>query len=474
MSTRTFLPTRASRRGLELLLLIFACLLATLAGTSVVLAHDGHVTGAIGYYGAAFFGLYLVAHLAIRWLAPAADPLLLPIMALINGVGLAVIYRLDLAQQDRATRLGKSAPPQVAALQLIWTLVGVVLLIAVLALIRDHRVLTRYTYTAGLLGLVLLALLGVPGIGQSVNGARLQIRLGPIPFQPSEFSKLLLIVFFAGYLVQKREVLAVVTHRYLGIPFPRARDLGPVVVAWLASLLVLVAAKDLGTSLLFFSLFLVMLYIATERVSWLVIGSTMAVVGAYLAYQSFGHVQTRVNNWLHPFQGTRPQNQSYQLVQGLFGLATGGLFGTGLGRGHPEIVPYANTDFVLASVGEELGAVGLMALLVLYGLLIARGLRIALIARDGFGKLLAAGLAVAFAIQIFVVGGGVLRIIPETGQVMPFLAYGGSSMMANAVLIGLLLRISDAGRRAPPPSGSAPLYDPRAMADSPTQTVRLP
>ncbi len=473
MSTRTFLPTRANRRGTELFLLIFACLLSTGAVAAVVLAHDGKVTGAVGYYGAGFFGLYLVAHLAIRKLAPAADPLLLPVMAMINGIGLAMIYRIDLALADRASRLGRSAPSQYAPMQLIWTFAGVAILIAVLVVVRDHRVLARYTYTAGLVGLLLLVLLGVPGIGQTVNGARLQIRLGPIPFQPSEFSKILLIIFFAGYLVRKREVLSVVTHRYLGIAFPRARDLGPVLAAWAASLLVLVFAKDLGTSLLFFSLFLVMLYIATERASWLVIGLTMAVVGSYLAYQSFGHVQTRVNNWLHPFQGTRPLNQSYQLVQGLFGLATGGLFGTGLGQGRPELVPFANTDFILSSVGEELGAVGVMALLVLYGLIVARGLRVALIARDGFGKLLAAGLGAAFAIQLFVVAGGVLRVIPETGQVMPFLAYGGSSMMANAALMALLLRISDAGRRPPPPSGSAPLYDPRAISDSPTQAVQL-
>lgn len=472
-NTRTFLPVRASRRGTELFLLIFACLLATGSVAAVVLARDGHITGAVGYYGAGFLALYLIAHLAIRKLAPAADPILLPIMALINGIGLAMVYRIDLALADRAARLGKSAPSQFAPLQLIWTLVAVAILIGVLFLVRDHRVLARYTYTAGFLGLGLLALLAVPGIGQTVNGSRIQLRLGPIPFQPGEFSKLLLIVFFAGYLVRKREVLSVVTHRYLGIPFPRARDLGPVVTAWLASLMVLVIVKDLGTSLLFFSIFLVMLYIATERASWLIIGMTMFVAGAYIAYQTFGHVQQRVNIWLHPFQGTRPQNEAYQLVQGLFGLATGGLFGTGWGRGRPEIVPFANTDFILSSVGEELGAVGVMALLVLYGLLIARGLRVALIARDGFGKLLAAGLAAAFAIQLFVVAGGVLRVIPLTGLTMPFLAYGGSSMMANAALLGLLIRISDAGRRPPPPSGNAPLYDPRAISDSPTQAVQL-
>jgi cell division protein FtsW (lipid II flippase) len=428
-------------------MLFFASLVFTGGVAAVVYAHDGRLSWAIVRYGIGFAGLYLIAHLAMRWLAPYADPLLLPLMAVVNGLGLTIIYRLDLAADDSAHRLGKAAPAGYAPLQVAWTLVAIAAFILVLLIVRDHRVLSRYTYTSGLIGLGLLMLPAVPGVGSTINGARLWIRLGPISIQPSEFAKIFLLIFMAGYLVSKRDVLSLVTRSFMGLSLPRARDLGPVLLAWAASMAVLVVEKDLGSSLLFFGMFLVVLYVATERASWLVIGLVLFATGAYASYQMFAHVQERVDVWLHAFAGSNPSGSSYQLVQGLFGFATGGLFGTGLGKGRPDIVPYARTDFILSSLGEELGLFGVMALLVIYALLVTRGLRAALLVRDSFGKLLAVGLAFSFALQVFVTAGGVMRLIPLTGLTLPFLSYGGSSLVANAALIAMLARVSDAGRR---------------------------
>jgi cell division protein FtsW (lipid II flippase) len=468
-NTVTIAPARPQRRGTELVLLLFAVLVATGALSAVVLAHDNRITATVGYLSGGFLAVYLLAHVAVRKLAPAADPLLLPIMALLNGLGLAMIYRLDLAYADRARRLGKPVPSGRAELQLAYSFVAVLILIAVLVIIRDHRTLARYTYTSAFVGLGLLAILV---FAPQQNGARIALPVANI--QPGEFSKILLMIFFAGYLVRKREVLSVVTRSFLGLPLPRARDLGPLLLAWLASILILVVIKDLGTSLLFFGIFLAVLYVATERFSWVVIGLLLFAGSAVFSYYAFGHVRLRVDIWLHPFKPSLVNGDSYQLVQGLFGLANGGLFGTGLGRGQPDVVPAAWNDFILSSLGEEIGAVGIMAILVLYFLLVARGLRAALGVRDGFGKLLAAGIGTALAIQVFVVAGGVLRVIPLTGLTLPFVAYGGSSLLANAILIALLLRISDAGRRPPPaPSDAVPLYDPAAVTDSPTQAITV-
>jgi cell division protein FtsW (lipid II flippase) len=285
-------------------------------------------------------------------------------------------------------------------------------------------------------------------------------------FQPGELAKLALLIFFAGYLVVKRDVLALASRRILGIDLPRGRDLGPVVVTWLASLGVLVFERDLGTSLLFFGVFVAMLYVATERLSWLLIGMTLFLFGSFLAWSSFSHVHQRVDIWLHAFAPRNIDSDSYQLVQGLFGMGSGGLLGTGLGQGRPDIVPYAQTDFIVAAIGEELGLTGIMALLILYAIVVQRGLRTAISVRDSFGKLLATGLAFSLALQVFVVVGGVTRLIPLTGLTMPFLSYGGSSLVANWMLIALLARISDAARRpAPPPAAS--------MADAKTQVVKL-
>jgi cell division protein FtsW (lipid II flippase) len=469
------LPPPPARRWTEAGLLVFAALLATGAVAAVVYARTGSVSSSVLWYGAGFAALYAVAHLGIRRFAPYADPLLLPLMAVLNGVGLAMIYRIDEAFVDRAHRLGKAAPSGNAPLQMVWTAVALAVFLAVLVIVRDHRTLSRYSYTAGLVGLGLLLLPAVPGVGTTINGARLWLRLGPITIQPSEFAKILLLIFLAGYLVSKRDVLSLVTHSFLGLPLPRARDLGPVLVAWAASLAVLIVEKDLGSSLLFFGMFLVVLYVATERVSWLLIGLVMFAAGAYGSYLLFAHVQERVDIWLHPFQGSNPTGKSYQLVQGLFGFATGGIFGTGWGQGRPDIVPFARTDFILASLGEELGLIGVMAILMIYTLIVMRGLRAALRVRDSFGKLLAVGLAFSFALQVFVTVGGVTRLIPLTGLTLPFISYGGSSMVANAALIALLLRVSDAGRRPPAQPGAAPLVDPaaaRQLLDAPTQVVR--
>ena len=326
---------------------------------------------------------------------------------------------------------------------------GVALAVTILWVLRDHRRLQRYTYTAMAAGLVLLLLPLLPLLGKNINGSRIWIGLGPLSFQPGEIAKLCLAVFFAGYLVQTRDALSLVGRRVLGLSLPRARDLGPIIVAWLASLAVLVFERDLGSSLLFFGLFVAMLYVATERKSWIAIGLALFVAGSYLAYLLFGHVQSRVLLWLDPFS-QKALDISSQLVLGLFGMANGGLLGTGLGRGRPDLTPYAESDYIVPSFGEELGLVGLFALLVLYLVLVERGLRTALGVRDGFGKLLATGLAFTVALQCFVVVGGVTRVIPLTGLTMPFLSYGGSSLVANWAIIGLLLRISDQARRPPP------------------------
>lgn len=441
-------PRARRRRWVELGMLALAVGIVAAAYANVGYARSGAFPPDIAGYAAGLGGLLLVAHLAVRFLAPYADPLLLPMVALLNGLGLVLIHRLDLADADRARQLSKAVPRADAPLQLVWTAIGVTLFVAVLVLVRDHRTLQRFTYTAMAAGLVLLLIPAVlPGRFSEVHGARIWIRVAGLSFQPGEVAKILLEIFFAGYFVAKRDLLSLMTRRVAGVDIPRGRDLAPVVVAWLASVAVLVVERDLGTSLLFFGIFIGMLYIATSRPSWLAIGLLLFASGAYVAYHLFGHVRDRVDIWLHPFRYA--STTGYQLLQGLFGLANGGIFGTGLGQGRPDIVPFAKSDFITTTIGEELGLAGLMAVLVLFLLITERGLRAALSVRDDFGRLLAAGLAFGFALQVFVVVGGVTRLIPLTGLTLPFLSYGGSSLVTNWALIALLLRISNAARRPP-------------------------
>ncbi|MCE1179014.1 MAG: FtsW/RodA/SpoVE family cell cycle protein [Micrococcales bacterium] len=433
-------PTKG--RNVELILLVGAVGLVILAYANVELATHGHLPVDLLTQSAGLAAIALVFHLVLRWRASYADPLLLPIVTLLNGLGLVMIHRLDIAK-------GRTIGEGMALRQLTWSALAVAIAIGVLFFLKDHRTLRRYTYTAAVVGFGLLLLPLVPGLGRSVYGSRIWIGIGPFSFQPGEIAKIVLAIFFAGYLVSTRDVLSLAGRRLLGITFPRARDLGPILVAWIASLGVLVFERDLGSSLLFFGLFVAMLYVATERVSWIVLGLMMFCVGAYTAYLLFDHVQRRVLLWLDTFS-PEALATSDQLARGLMGMASGGLFGTGLGRGRPDLTYFAESDFIIPSFGEEIGLIGLFAILMLYALLVERGLRTALGVRDGFGKLLAAGLAFSVALQCFVVVGGVTRIIPLTGLTMPFMSSGGSSLLANWALVAILLRISDQARRPLP------------------------
>ncbi len=454
-------PAHAARAEAALFVLAFA--IGAAAYVQVDLAILGRLASDTVPVLLAVAALLLVAHLAIRFLATYADPIIVPTVATLNFLGLAMIHRLDLAEVQRAARNGSTAPSPDVYTQLTWTALGVLLFIAVLLVVKDHRGLQRYTYTAMFAGLVLLLLPLVPVIGAEINGARLWLRLGGLSFQPGEIAKILLTIFFAGYLTVTRDSLALVRTKVMGLEFPRGRDMGPLFVAWFVSLGVLVFERDLGTSLLFFGLFVSLLYIATQRRSWLVLGAVLFITGAVFAYLAFGHVRLRVDVWLHPFGDEA--NTSYQIAQSLYGFASGGMFGSGLGQGYPQLVPYAKSDFIIAAFGEELGLIGLMAMLVLYGIVVERGMRTAIACRDVFGTLLAAGLSISLGLQVFVVVGGVSRLIPLTGLTTPFLAQGGSSLVANWIAIGLLMRVSDAARRPDTESVS--------LEDAPTQVVSL-
>lgn len=437
-------PRQVRYRLLELLLILLAVLASVVAYALVGLGAQNEIPANVYQYGGWLLALGLAAHAVVQWRARYADQTLLPIVTLLNGLGLAMIYRIDIAKGRLEDGGGA------AGSQLIWMTLGVALAIGVLIALRDHRVLRRYTYTAGLAAFLLLLLPLLPGLGVTINGARIWIRLFGMSFQPAEIAKILLAIFFAGYFVAYRDSIVLAGPKFLGIQWPRLRDLGPIVIAWIASVGILVFQRDLGTSLLIFGLFVAVLYVATAKRTWILLGAVFFTGGALLAAQAFSHVQQRIDGWLHaldPEMYNREIGGSYQLVQGLFGMANGGLIGTGLGRGRPDIVPYSESDFIIASLGEELGLIGLFAILMLYVLLMARGLKTAMLVRDGFGKLFAAGISFTIALQCFIVVGGVTRLIPLTGLTTPFLAAGGSSLVANWIIIGLLLRISDNARR---------------------------
>ncbi|RZU72504.1 cell elongation-specific peptidoglycan biosynthesis regulator RodA [Micromonospora kangleipakensis] len=458
-----------SRRNAELSLLLLAMVLVAAYAATVEANVLDTVTPDFWMPAAALGLVFLGLHLVIRWLAPFADPALLPAVALLNGIGVGFLRRYDLAKAVPADRETLAIFAGTGGRQLAWTLGAVILAAGLLAIMRDHRSLSRYAYTLGLAGIVLVMIPAVlPARFSEINNAKLWIRIGGFSIQPGEFAKLALLAFFAYYLVRKREVLSLASRRVLGIDFPRGRDLGPVLVVWIISLLVLVFEKDLGTSLLYFGMFVVTLYIATERVSWLLIGLILFFGGAYLAYLlgstvggPFLNFYDRAQIWLDPF--AEPYDRGYQIVQGLLTLGTGGLFGAGPGGGQPTLLPEVQTDFIFAGIGEEIGLFGLSALLVVYLLVVERGLRAALAVRDSFGKLLAGGLAFTLGLQVFVIVGGISKLIPLTGQTTPFLSAGGSSLMANWLLIAVLLRVSDGARRpmtgggpAARPSGGAP------------------
>ena len=433
------------RRGAELFLLVLALAVGIGAYAAVGLGVEGVVPTDLVGYGGWLTALIVAAHVAVRLVAPYADPVLLPLVAALNGLGLAVIHRLDLTYEA----LGEDNYT-FARQQLTWMTLGVVLFIAVLVLLRDHRFLQRFTYTAGLLGIVLLLLPFIPGIGLNINGARIWIRFAGFSFQPGEVAKVLLVIAFSGYLVLHRDALALAGRRVVFVDLPRGRDLGPILAMFGVSMMILVLQNDLGSSLLFFGLFLAMLYVSTERPGWLVVGGLLFGAGALAAYTFVGNVQNRFNFWLHPFDYYDASPGSYQPVEALFGMGWGGLIGRGLGNGFPERITYAESDYIIAAIGEELGLTAVMAVILCYGLIVERALRIALISRDGFGKLLALGLGSIVALQVFVVIGGVTGLIPLTGLTTPFLSYGGSSLVANWVIIALLLRISDQARRPAP------------------------
>ncbi|WP_244894815.1 FtsW/RodA/SpoVE family cell cycle protein [Agreia pratensis] len=431
-------------RNLELFLLILACGTNAFAVVLVQLGALGTVDSTVITLGASLSVLVLGMHIALRYVAPNADPFILPVAAILNGIGIAVIYHVDLLK-------GNTGWESVAIRQVVWSAIALVCAIAVVVIIRNHRVLQRYTYVFMFAAFVLLLLPMLPGVGQEIFGARVWIHIGPFSFQPGEIAKILLAIFFAGFLVQRRDTLSLVGRKVLGVRFPRARDLGPIIVIWALSMSVIVFQRDLGTALLYFGLFVVMLYVATGRTSWILLGGGLFLAGAVVASQTLTYVNDRFNAWLNPFSQANYDDVggSFQLVQGIFGLANGGLIGTGLGRGRPDITPLSQSDFIISAIGEELGLAGLFAVLCLYLLLIARGLRISFAGHDDFGRLLGVGLSFVIALQCFVVIGGVTRVIPLTGLTTPFLASGGSSLMANWIIVALLLRLSDTVRNQP-------------------------
>ncbi|MCZ7529700.1 MAG: FtsW/RodA/SpoVE family cell cycle protein [Acidimicrobiia bacterium] len=419
-------PLASRRRSTELGLGIIAVILVIGGYVLVGLAENADLPPDLIAILVGLVGLFFLAHLAVRRFAPRADATLLPLIVVLNGIGFIVIARLD---------------RDLARVQSVWAAVGVAAFIGTLVLVRRVRVLERYRYTFLLVGIGFLLLPLLPGIGFSLNGARLWAKLGPITFQPGEAAKVLLVVFFAAYLVEKRELLSSGTLRVGRLRLPDPKHLGPLLLIWGFSLVVLVFETDLGSSLLFFAVFVGMLYVATQRFSYVAVGFGMFALGALLAYQLFNHVQERVANWQDPWPAVGEGNS--QLVEALFGFGTGGFAGRGLGLGNPDRIPVVETDFIFAAIGEELGLLGTAAVLIGFLLLVGTGFRIAVQAQRPFSKLFATGLTTIIGMQTFVILGGVTRLIPLTGITLPFVSYGGSSLVANFVIVALLLRISD-------------------------------
>jgi cell division protein FtsW (lipid II flippase) len=430
-------PAHVAARSAERRLMVFALLIAV--GAYVLLGWSRSAaipSGALGYGGVLALG-GAAAHLLLRRLAPAADPVLLPAVFLLNGLGLVFIRRVDFAA---------GAESQLATTQTTWSLVGLGAFVATLLIVRSHRDLTRYHYTIGLITIALLLLPLAPVIGQRINGAQLWVRIGPVGFQPGEFAKIGLVVFLAGYLERKRALLSIATHRIGPFLFPEPKHLGPVLAAAGIALGIVVFQRDLGSGLMFFGVSVVMLYVATGRIAYPAVGGVAFGIGALLAWSQFTHVQQRVAIWIDPW--SRLNDEGWQIAQATFALGTGGLTGTGLGLGRPDEIPFAATDAIFAVLGEELGLLGATAVLVTFLFIVVRGYRISLRAPDEVGALLATGLTTVMGLQVFVIIGGITRLVPFTGITLPFISYGGSSLVANYVLLALLLRVSHASGEA--------------------------
>lgn len=426
-------------RNIEFLLLLFAVGLYAFELAQIQLSVLEILTPELLMYWVPPTLFAFGIHFILRHRASEADPMILPIAVVLNTLGLSMIYRLDLGA------IANDSTELFGVKQIVWTMIAMAVAALVIIYVPSHLFLRRYVYVSMVIGIALLLAPSLPILGRSINGARLWIGIGPFTFQPGELAKIALTVFFAGYLVTRRESLALTGRKILGMRIPRARELGPILVIWAASLLVLILQRDLGTSLLYFGLFIVLVYVATGRVIYVVVGLTMFLTGALVASRLMGYVSGRIDSWLNPFDSANYDavGGSYQLAQGIFGLAHGNLLGTGLGGGIPHLVPLAESDFIIASLGEELGLVGMFAILILYLLFVSRGMRIGFNHPDDFSKLLATGLSFVIALQCFIVIGGVTRVVPLTGLTTPLLAAGGSSLLANWIIVGVLLRISD-------------------------------
>ncbi|HEX8102522.1 MAG TPA: FtsW/RodA/SpoVE family cell cycle protein [Solirubrobacteraceae bacterium] len=442
-------------RNRELIALIPASLLVSAGFAAVFISQDATLSTAARTQelsnlsltiGGVFLALCLAVHIVLRFALPHADPYLFPLVAVLACFGLVVIYRID---------------DELAREQAQWFVVGLVLFVATIVGLRDFRKLERYRYTIAAASLILLLLPRVPGVGQQANGAYLGVGIGPISFQPAEFAKIALVVFLAAYLKDTRQVLVLGARRFLGVTIPPLKHFGPVLVIWGATMLMLVFIRDLGSSLMFYGAFMALLYVATNRLSFVTIGLGLFALGAWFiaspagrVLPGTGQVEDRVNIWLDPFARGVVEKEGYQLAQSLFAQADGGLFGTGFGQalitqpgGKGVILPAPETDLIYAVITNELGLAGACGLIVVYLLFAQRGFKVAMLARDSFSKLLATGLAAVFALQVFVIVGGVTRVIPLTGVTLPFVSYGGSSIVANFVLLALLLMVSDRARR---------------------------
>jgi len=425
-------------RTAELSMLIIAILVALGTFALVDLSRSSHVSGDLVKFMLGFTAIAVAGHVAIRKLAPAADPLIYSVAVLLAGFGYGEIRRLS---------------PELAGAQLGWIAMGMAAFVITLAVVRDHRQLEQFRYSFLLLGIILL-LLPVTPIGSTLGrSAKLWVKLGPLAFQPAELAKIVLAIFLAGYLAAKREVMTITTVKVGPVGIPAPRHFGPLILAWGLSLAVMFYERDLGSSTLFFALFVITLYAATSRGVYAFAGAGMFMLGVWYAYQHFSHVGVRICAWLHPWSTTDKvcgiQAAGRQIAQSAFALGSGGLSGVGLGRGHPELIDPGlrsgtlPTDFIFAAIGEELGFIGTVAILLLFGLIAARGFHIALRSRDTFGTLLGTGLTAIITLQALLIMGGVSRLLPLTGITLPFVSYGGSSIFANFILVALLIRISD-------------------------------